>query len=441
MWLARLVGSVGIVRQLPEWLIEPFVDLESGERRKARLLSTLLLCLLALGVASAIVQLAVIPGFQNTFTAMMGALFVLFLAYAGSRTRLYRVSAVLAAAAPALACIAIGVRSPDDRVWYAFILMAVIVSSLFFSIQTAALVAVSIFVVLCLLPVWVTELRAPDRIVPLLALHGILSPLLLVAAHHHSSIEREAQNELRMRDLRITKLEQLDGVARVAGSAAHDLNNLISVIDASVSFLEQGGRDAARDIGGIRAATRRAALLSRRLLALSRGGHTEIRFVKVDEFMKDFQSLLLHLAPPPVRVEIRCRTDGAEIQVDPLQLERVMMNLVVNARDAMPLGGRLVVESSCVEPDAADANGFVPPSSGRHVMIAVTDTGTGMDAATRARIFEPFFTSKADGRGTGLGLSIVKDLVDQAGGHLTVTSELGKGSSFRIYLPARLPEA
>jgi len=441
MWSAGGVASNGFVRQLSGLLLEPFVELESGERRKARLLSSLILCVLGLGLASAIVQLAFVPDFQGTFTAMMGALFVLLVAYAGSRTRIYRVSAALAATIPALACIAVGVQSPGDRVWYAFILIAVIVSSLFFSLQTAAAVAVSIFVVLCMLPIWVTELRAPDRIVPLLALHGVLSPLLLVAANHHAAVERENQGELRLRDLHIAKLERLEDIARIAGGAAHDLNNLITVIDANVSFLEQGAPGSTPEAEGIRAATRRATALSRRLLTLSRGGHSELRSLNVDEFMRDFQPLLLHLAPPPVRVEIRGGTSGAEVQIDPLQLERVMMNLAVNARDAMPLGGRLVVECNSVGPGASDSEGAALPSAGQYVVIAVTDTGVGMDAATRARIFEPFFTSKGDGRGTGLGLSIVQDFVAEAGGHLTVATEPGKGSTFRIYLPVLASEA
>jgi hypothetical protein len=192
MLFGRLAES-GTGRALSTLLIEPVAALDSAERRKARLLSALLLCVLALGFTSAVVQAALVPNFGETFAAIAVALAVLCVGYAGSRTRLYRSSAALAAGAPALACIAVGVCNPDDRVWYGFILIAVVVTTLFFSVRTAALVAATLFAILCLLPIWVPELRAPERIVPLLSLHGVLSPLLLVAAHHQAQVERENQ--------------------------------------------------------------------------------------------------------------------------------------------------------------------------------------------------------------------------------------------------------
>jgi signal transduction histidine kinase len=401
------------------------------------LLASLLLCLLTLGVLSGLMQATMIPEFQATFAAMGAALAVLGVAYVGSRTSMYRLSAAVAAVAPALACIVIAVRSPDDRVWYGFILIAVIVATLFFSVRTAAMVAAAVFAALCLVPIWVLELRSPDRLVPLLALHGILSPLMLIAAWHHARIERESQRELRRMDARIAEIERLEGVARIAGTTAHDFNNLITVVSENLRRLELERPEArSRELEDMRMAVERASALSRQLLVSSRDETLRVEAFDVGALVSAFEPLLVRLAGSRVRVHVR--PDGAPhtVKMNPTYLERVLMNLLVNARDAMPDGGCVTVESRGVVLAEADATAHAGAQPGPHVVIGVTDTGVGMAPATLERIFEPFFTTKPAGTGTGLGLSIVREIVEQSRGHIRVKSAPGKGTTFSVYLPS-----
>jgi signal transduction histidine kinase len=416
-------------------LVEPLVRLESVERRKARLLASLLLCVVVLGSLSAVVQLALIPGFGSTFAAMLAALSVLLLAYAGSRTRFYRVSAALAAAAPALACIAVGAKSPDDRVWYAFILIAVILTTLFFSVRTAAWVAVAVFASLCLLPIWVVELREPGRIVPLLALHGILSPLLLVGARHQAAMELEGQLALARLDARLATVEKLETFVRAASKTAHDFNNLLMVIAANVDAV-QGRSSAFRtdEFAEIQLALERASLLGRKLLTSSR--EDAVSTCDVAEVVRGFEPLLARLSGPRVDVKLEVERDLPRVRAVPQSLEQALMNLATNARDAMPRGGSLSVQCRRIVVDAEHASAYTGACEGDHVVIAVTDTGEGIAPALLERVFEPFFTTKPSGRGTGLGLAIVREVVAQAGGHVSVESERGRGTTFRLFFPA-----
>jgi len=424
----------------PWWgkLIEPVVALDVVAARKARLLAALLLSLIVLGATSAVIQATTVPNFRPTLMAMGTALLVLTVAYAGSRTRLYRLSAALAAVAPALACIAIGIRSPDDRVWYAFILIAVVVSSLFFSIRTATVVAAALFATLCLLPIWVLEFRSPARVLPLLALHGVLSPLLLIAAHHHAAIERETQRELQRRATRLVELERLEAFARSTAHASHDINNLLTIIDANLAYLsehpEQGRSDV---IAESRSAVTRLAALSRSLSASARVSVEQPREFDPSEAIREFAPLLAQLAGPSVKLVVGSVGLGDRIRMDPLRFEQLLMNLVANARDAMPEGGRIDVECSRVTLNETHAEAPDGNQPTHFIVIDVTDTGSGMSEAILARIFEPFFTTKPTGRGTGLGLAIVSQIVAQHGGHVRVSSTPGHGSRFRTFFPTR----
>jgi signal transduction histidine kinase len=434
MRVGQADGQIAVRRPLAELLIEPLVALGSVDRYKARLLASLLLCLLTLGLTSAVVQAFTVPNFEPTLWAISGGLTAIFLAYVGSRTRHYRLSAGVAALALVCACVTTGVRSPDDRVWYGFLLIAVVFAALFFSLKTAMLVAIVVFAVLCVSPVWIVHLREPERIVPLLALHGVLSPLFLVAAHHQALIEREAQAELRRMNARLAEAEQLEVIARAAGSTIHDINNLITIIDANASFLEQRTSRPSEELVEIRAALDRAAALSRTLLNSSRRAATSTATFDVPKVVRDFLPFLARLAGPSVHVSVRASRFGGAVSMSPLRLEQMLMNLVTNARDAMPSGGKIVIECREITLGRDELAGR-DARPGPHAMIAVSDTGTGMDAATLERVFEPFYTTKPGGRGTGLGLAIVRDIVEQSGGHVVSTSVVGQGTTFRAYLP------
>jgi two-component system cell cycle sensor histidine kinase/response regulator CckA len=230
--------------------------------------------------------------------------------------------------------------------------------------------------------------------------------------------------------------QRMEAIGRLAGGVAHDFNNLLSVIlGYSELILERLPADdpARRHAAEIRKAAVKAADLTRQLLAFSRRQVLETRLLNLNVVVADIEKILRRLIGEDVELITRLAPDLGWVKVDPAQTEQVIMNLVVNARDAMPKGGKVTLETSNVEIDEAYAQAHVAMSPGPCVMLAVSDTGTGMDLETAAHIFEPFFTTKKEG--TGLGLSTVYGIVKQSGGNIWVYSEPGRGTTFKIYLP------
>ena len=195
------------------------------------------------------------------------------------------------------------------------------------------------------------------------------------------------------------------------------------------------GDSIARKVELIDRAADRAASLTRQLLAFSRMQVLQPRVINLNKIVEEMGKLIPRLIGEDVDLVIRTSADLGAIRADASQMEQVIMNLAVNARDAMPSGGRLLIETSNTELDRSYANARPVVTPGPYILLAVSDTGTGMDQETQARIFEPFFTTKEQGKGTGLGLSTVYGVVKQSGGFIWVYSELGKGTSFKIYLP------
>lgn len=246
-----------------------------------------------------------------------------------------------------------------------------------------------------------------------------------------------------------TQLQQsrkMEAVGRLAGGIAHDFNNLLTIIsgytELALSRPHLPG-EAHADIERIENASGRAAALVRQLLAFSRKQVLQPKILDLNKIVLNLDSLLRRLMDERIEMITRVKDDLGKVKADPAQVEQVIMNLVVNARDAMPEGGRLVVETCNADLDANYAVDHVSVRPGRYVMLAVSDTGVGMDRQTVAHIFEPFFTTKESGRGTGLGLSTVYGIVKQSGGYIWVYSEPGKGSTFKVYLPRvdEVPEA
>jgi PAS domain S-box-containing protein len=252
-------------------------------------------------------------------------------------------------------------------------------------------------------------------------------------------VERSAA--LQKAEEQLRQSQKLEAIGRLAGGIAHDFNNLLSVI-ISLSDLMIADAEAEKlpgtivaDLDEIRKAGFRAADLTRQLLAFSRQQVLEPRIVDMNEVVAGMEKLLRRVIGADITLRTVRATDGSLVKVDPGQMEQVIMNLVVNARDAMPRGGQLTLEVSRTELDATFAKGHPGVTPGPYLQLAVSDTGTGMSKDVQARIFEPFFTTKEKGKGTGLGLSMVVGIVQQSGGTVWVDSEPGRGTTFKIYLP------
>jgi len=243
------------------------------------------------------------------------------------------------------------------------------------------------------------------------------------------------------RKLLETQLQQahrMEAVGRLAGGIAHDFNNLLTIIKgyAELATNRNGISPALHaDIQQIGNAAERASTLVRQLLAFSRKQVMQPRSIDLNTIVLGLDSLLRRLMSEDIEMLTHCEDIVGTVRADPAQVEQVIMNLVVNARDAMPVGGQLTIETANVQLDATYARDHATVRPGPYVMLAVSDTGIGMDPETQAHIFEPFYTTKSGGHGTGLGLSTVYGIVKQSGGYIWVYSELGNGTTFKVYLP------
>ncbi|HUN60472.1 MAG TPA: PAS domain S-box protein [Candidatus Sulfotelmatobacter sp.] len=244
--------------------------------------------------------------------------------------------------------------------------------------------------------------------------------------------------ERKLLETQLQQSRKMEAVGRLAGGIAHDFNNLLTIITGYTDLALSRPAvplDLRNDIERIENASARAAALVRQLLAFSRKQVLQPKTLDLNAIVVNMDKLLRRLIDDHIEMITCVHDDLGKVRADPAQIEQVIMNLVVNARDAMPEGGRLLLETSNVDLDAAYALEHVSVKPGRYVMLAVSDSGVGMDSAILPHIFEPFYTTKESGRGTGLGLSTVYGIVKQSGGYIWVYSELGKGSTFKVYLP------
>jgi PAS domain S-box-containing protein len=234
-------------------------------------------------------------------------------------------------------------------------------------------------------------------------------------------------------DLR--QAQKLEAIGRLAGGVAHDFNNLLTAIAGygELALAKAGrGEDATREIQETLRSAERAAALTKQLLAFGRKQILQPRIVELNHVVGGLDELLGRLIGEDIELETRLGSGVGAVEVDPSQVEQIVVNLALNARDAMPGGGRLVLRTAPVEVGPGELEDVGP---GSYALLAVSDTGTGMDEATRARIFEPFFTTKEPGRGTGLGLATVYGIVKQSGGAIRTETAPGEGASFQIYFP------
>jgi len=251
-----------------------------------------------------------------------------------------------------------------------------------------------------------------------------------------SSIARNITGQKKVEE-QLRQSQKMEAIGRLAGGVAHDFNNLLGIVTACTELLR--GRvdgEGLEYIENIQEAAKRGASLTRQLLAFSRKQVVQTQILDLNERLKEVIKLLHPLMGDDVEISLLPRTPSAVIEADPGQLDQVVMNLAVNSRDAMPRGGRLIIETGVFDFDEAFAREHATMKPGRYVVLAISDNGTGMDEATRLRIFEPFFTTKEMGKGTGLGLATVYGIVKQSGGDIWVYSEPGRGTTFKIYFPS-----
>jgi two-component system, cell cycle sensor histidine kinase and response regulator CckA len=251
-----------------------------------------------------------------------------------------------------------------------------------------------------------------------------------------AGVSRDITEQRRLEE-QLRQAQKMEAVGRLAGGVAHDFNNILFVIMsyAHLALDTLSPRDASREaFEEIRRASERATGLTQQLLTFSRQQVLAPRVLDVGHVVRDMESMLRRLGEDIV-LSLQPSNEAARVYVDPSQMEQVIMNLAVNARDAMPSGGTLTIETANLQVDEPALLGLPHMQHGAYVVLSVSDTGVGMDAATQERMFEPFFTTKEVGKGTGLGLSTVYGIVKQSGGSVTVHSELGKGTTFHVFLP------
>jgi two-component system, cell cycle sensor histidine kinase and response regulator CckA len=263
-----------------------------------------------------------------------------------------------------------------------------------------------------------------------------LSRLLPAIARELREVETRRSNRRLEEQLR--QAQKMEAIGRLAGGIAHDFNNLLSVIIGYTNLMvdQLTGEDPMlADLEEVRGAANRASTLTKQLLAFSRQQVQEPKILDLNQITFSMERMLRRLLSEDVELILSCAPRLGSVRADPGQIEQVIMNLIVNAGDAMPDGGAMTIATSDVEVAAGAAAERVDVQPGSYVRLSVSDTGEGMDRATQARVFEPFFTTKPLNKGTGLGLSTVFGIVHQSGGHIVIESQLGQGTTFEIYLP------
>jgi len=250
-----------------------------------------------------------------------------------------------------------------------------------------------------------------------------------------SAIARNITAQKKTED-QLRQSQKMEAVGRLAGGVAHDFNNLLGIVTACTELLrDRLDVDGREYLDNIREAAKRGASLTRQLLAFSRKQPVQVQILDLNDRLKEVGKLLRPLLGDNVELSILPRSSSAIVEADPGYLDQIVVNLAVNARDAMPRGGRLVIETDVADFDESFARQHPSMTPGRYVMLAVSDNGAGMDQVTLSRIFEPFFTTKETGKGSGLGLATVYGIVKQSMGHIWVYSEPERGTTFKIYLP------
>lgn len=284
------------------------------------------------------------------------------------------------------------------------------------------------------LPVF--ELRIPTKQGDYKTLEFTVSQEVIESEFVVIGVARDITDQKRLEGM-ISRAKRMESVAALAGGIAHDFNNILTIIMGYAGNLQakiEKESPMQSDINQILKSVKRGANLTKSLLVLGKKQDITLKEVDINEVIKTSEPLFLKLLKD-VELRVNLTSDKLMVMADVGHIENVLINIAINARDAMPDGGRLSIETSIVEPDISFIKAFGQKDSKKYAMISISDTGTGMDEKTKMKIFEPFFTTKEEGKGTGLGLSMVYGSIKQHNGFIDIQSELGKGTRFSIYLP------
>ncbi|HYK87774.1 MAG TPA: response regulator [Acidobacteriota bacterium] len=272
-----------------------------------------------------------------------------------------------------------------------------------------------------------------------------LAPRAVIGTVQDITERKQDEDAMRKSRDQMVQLQRMEALGQLAGGVAHDFNNLITAIMGYNELISQNLDHTSEYfpyVEGIKKASERASALTRQLLAFSRQQVLQPRVLNLNSIIDNLAKMLARIIGENIELRTNLASDLGNVEIDPGQVEQVILNLAVNSRDAMPEGGKLVIETANFTLNEKQVGTHLGVKPGDYVVVTVSDTGCGMDEETRTRIFEPFFTTKASGKGTGLGLSTVYGIVKQSGGSVWVYSESGKGTTFKIYLPrtGRRPE-
>jgi signal transduction histidine kinase len=403
-----------------------------GERRGSQLVALVAIVLFGLTTLGLIVGYVAAPAVFWPRLPLVSLLLASHaLTYGLNRTRYHRVAAFLLCLGPIWSNLFVGLGTPEDPIWYGFMSAGVLLASILLSFRAALLIgALGAVAAGSVVFVHGTPLGA-GRDTLIVAYVVIFTAVVLAMARFRSWVESGRRSELLHLERQLAANQRMEAVGRLAASVAHDFNNFLMVIQANVELARlRPGTQSLDDIGK---AAERASALTEQLLAFARQQPRKPVVLSLDAVIHNLEPILTRLVGS--RVKLALSLDARwSIEADAVQLEQVLVNLASNARDAMPDGGVLAIAT--LGHALRDGTGL---PAGDYVMLTVTDSGHGMDAATRERAFEPFFTTKARGKGSGLGLATVRGIVDQSGGRIEIETELGHGTTFRILLPAAAP--
>ncbi len=393
-----------------------------GERLRARLLATFCVVLIPVGLGSAFVQRLVVPGFEMAFLQILAAVAVFAAIYVLARSRHHCIAARLGAVVPVAMATAIGLSAPEDRIWYAFMVLGVLFAGMFATTRFAVLVAVagaaSIAVVSRLQPAF----SDPGLWVPALFFFVGFSALLIVALRMRDRIDDARRRALADAQAVAARAQRFEAVAQLSAGLAHDFNNVLSALYGLIDELSDGGPAPREAVEDLRAVARKASDLTRKVADFGRRMEPRRDPLDLGRVVEAAMPLLDRLCRSDGVAVVYRGPDGPEpwIRGEAMLVEQILLNLVTNARDASRSGQTIRISVA---------------AEGDEAVLRVADEGKGIEAAVLRRIFEPFFSTRGRGDGSGLGLAIVRRFTEQLGGTVRVDSRVGSGTTFEVRLP------